>query len=228
MAKQPSAQHRTETRDQAVARRLAEMVAQKEWTLVQAGRSLHDDLGQILTATGIQFDLLAGDSKTLEPALAARLATIQELLEECNLRTRALSKQMSRSTVDRLGLPSALDRAKDRWEPGFAGAISIECPGIRLAPNAARAVMALVDHALELACNRISCTWAAVAVLFEGEGIIAQVTLQNLNDPFLQLEDEVRWHVVRAACRLAGGEAEIAFHSGNDTILSARFNSKTF
>ena len=45
----PRSRAAQETRDQAVVRRLAELVSQRDWTLVEAGRSLHDDLGQVLT-----------------------------------------------------------------------------------------------------------------------------------------------------------------------------------
>ncbi|MBI3670415.1 MAG: hypothetical protein HY237_11615, partial [Acidobacteria bacterium] len=48
-----------ETRQESVASRLAELAAQGEWKLVEAGRTLHDDLGQVLTAAGMRFGLLA-------------------------------------------------------------------------------------------------------------------------------------------------------------------------
>ena len=42
-----------------MTRRLAELAAQKDWRLLQAGRFLHDDLGQLLTAAGIRLDLIS-------------------------------------------------------------------------------------------------------------------------------------------------------------------------
>lgn len=226
MAKSQSRKSETETRNQAVLRRLAELVAQRDWALVQAGRSLHDDLGQILTASGIQFDLMAQEAARKYPEIADKLAELQNLLEECQVRTRVISQQMNRSTVDRVGLKSALERVRDRWEPGFAGFLSVDCPiTVRPPAGAARAIIALAEHALELACNRITCTHAAIEVTAVGQRFEAHAFLENLSDPFLEVEEEVRWHIVRGACQLAGGEAriELTTDARNGTILKAQF-----
>jgi len=218
----------SESKDQAVVRRMAELMAQKDWILVQAGRTLHDDLGQVLTAAGIQFDLLAHEAEQKYPELAERLAELQKLLEECQARTRVISQQMNRSTVDRVGLRSALERVRDRWEPGFAGFVSLVCPAsLRPSPGAARAITALMDHAMELACNRLTCTLVEIQVSDrKGRGgAEASVYLENVEDPFASLDEEVRWHAVRGSCRLAGGDAAIELATGgrNGTILKAHF-----
>jgi hypothetical protein len=223
---QPRSSAARETRDQAVARRLAELVAQRDWTLVQAGRSLHDDLGQVLTAAGIRFDLMSNECASRYPEVSQELAALQALLEECQARVRVLSSQMNRSTVDRIGLRSALERVRDRWEPAFAGFVSIDCPAaVRPQASVGRAVVDLVQHAMELACNRIHCTSAEVRVSGGTHWTLVEIFLENLTAPFVELEDEVRWHVVRGACHLAGGEGSIAVATGerNGTILKAHF-----
>lgn len=217
-----------ETRNQAVVARLAELVSQRDWALVEAGRSLHDDLGQILTAAGIQFDLMAQEVSVAHPDVAAKLESLQALLEECQVRTRVISRQMQRSTVDRLGLKSALERIRDRWEPGFAGFVSLECEStVRPPASAARAIASLVEHAMELACNRSACTRAEIGVVQGGAGRYqARVELEGVTDPFQNIEEEVRWHIVRGACQIAGGEAHIDVVStvnNNRSILVAQF-----
>ena len=216
----------TETRNQAVTRRLAELVAQRDWTLVQAGRSLHDDLGQVLTAAGIRFDLMSHECSSQYPEIAKQLGELQVLLEECQARVRVLSSQMNRSTVDRIGLRSALERVRDRWEPAFAGVVSIECPAeVRPQVGVSRAIVDVAQHAMELACNRINCTVAEIAVSGGDDWTAVEILLENLTDPFVEIEDEVRWHVARGACHLAGGEGRIEIATGerNGTILRARF-----
>lgn len=216
----------TETREQAVVRRLAELAAQREWALVQAGRSLHDDLGQILTAAGIRFDLMSQEAAQKYPEIASTLSELQTLLEECQVRTRVISQQMNRSTVDRIGLRSALERVRDRWEPGFAGFLSVDCPvNVRPPAGVARAIVALAELAIELACNRLTCTRAEVSAAAKGNGFEARVFLENVGDPLAEVDAEVRWHIVRGACQLAGGEAsiELATPGRNGTILKAHF-----
>jgi signal transduction histidine kinase len=227
MAKSAQSRRNTpESRDQAVVRRLAELVAQRDWKLVQAGRSLHDDLGQILTAAGIQFDLMSQDAAKQYPQIADRIATLLGMLEDCQMRTRVIGQQMSRSTVDRLGLKSALERVRDRWEPGFAGHMSLECPAKTAAtPAAARAIVSLVEHSVELACNRLTCTKAQITVKIANERVETEVFLENLMDPLREVEEEVRWQVVRGNCHIAGGESslEVAAADRNGTILRAYF-----
>ena len=216
-----------ETRNQAVVARLAQLVSQRDRALVEAGRSLHDDLGQILTASGIQFELMAQEVSEKHPDLAEKLHSLQALLEECQVRTRVISRQMQRSTVDRLGLKSALERIRDRWEPGFSGFISLECEAnVRPPASVARAMAALVEHALELACNRSGCTYAGIQVTeMRPAGYQAMVALEGLTDPFQNIEEEVRWHVVRGSCQIAGGEAhiEVSTVDNNRAILIAQF-----
>lgn len=216
----------TETRNQAVVRRLAELVAQRDWTLVQAGRSLHDDLGQVLTAAGIRFDLMSSECAARYPEIAKEMQVLQGLLEECQARVRVLSSQMNRATVDRIGLRSALERVRDRWEPAFAGFLSIDCP-VQVRPQASvsRAIVDVAQHSMELACNRLTCTSAEIAVSGGDQWTLVEIFLENLTDPFVEIEDEVRWHVACGACHLAGGEGRIEVATGerNGTILGAQF-----
>ena len=216
----------SESRNQALVRRLAEIVAQRDWTLVQAGRSLHDDLGQVLTVAGIRFDLLATECAPRYPEIAKELETIQGLLAECQARTRILSSQMNRSTVDRVGLRSALERVRDRWEPGFAGVLSLECPSnVRPRASVSRAIVDLTEYAMELASNRLSCTRAATEVSGGEASTAVEIFLDGVTDPLAEIEDEVRWYVVRGASHLAAGHATIDIVTGrrNGTVLRSHF-----
>ncbi len=57
-------------------------------------RILHDDIGQILTAVGVQLELLRLDTRETAPELAARLSEAQKLLEQAMERIRALSREL--------------------------------------------------------------------------------------------------------------------------------------
>jgi signal transduction histidine kinase len=228
MARPQTRPHDSETRNQAVARRLAEIVAQRDWTLVQTGRSLHDDLGQVLTAAGIRFDLMSNECASRYPEISSQLGELQSLLEECQARVRVLSSQMNRATVDRIGLKSALERVRDRWEPAFAGFLSVHCPAsVRPVASASRAIVDVAQHAMELACNRLSCTAARIEVQGGDRWTSVEIFLENLVDPFVEIEDEVRWYIARGACHLAGGDARIEIAAGgrNGTILRAHFGA---
>lgn len=219
----------TESREQAVVRRLAEACAQSDWRLVEMGRSLHDDVGQVLTAAGIQFALVADEIGRSNPEFAARLAVIEDLLAESQARIRAVTKDVARSTVERIGLKSSLERIRERWDPAFRGTIGLECPSkLPISAGAMRAIARVADFGLETACNRAECTDVQMSVRTGPLGTKAEVCLTGVKDIFKTVEDEVRWNILKALCCLGGGEAEIllAFQRGDATILKASFPVK--
>lgn len=228
-AKQPVHSDSAESREQAVIRRLAESCAQAEWRLVEMGRSLHDDVGQVLTAAGIQFALLADEVGEQAPGLREQASNVESLLAETQARVRAVTKDANRSTVERIGLKSALERLKDRWEPAFHGTVILECPTrVETSPGAMRAIARMADFALETACNRVECTGISIVVKASTLTTKADITLTGIRDLFRGVEDEVRWNILKGLCSLGGGEAEIllAFQRGDATILKASFSTK--
>ena len=212
-----------ERRNEMVSRRLAELVAQKDWRLLEAGRFLHDDLGQLLTAAGIRLDLLAQHTDNEDMAL------LQDLLEQCMLRVRSMSEDLNRSTADRLGLKPALERLIDKWEPAIRAHVTFNCPQqLKLPLLQSRAVVGMVEFGLELAANHIQCERADVKAKVTTRKCVVSAHLFGVKEPLREPENEVLWRILKASAALAGGAIEIAvaFKSEDVTIMRAEFPTK--
>ena len=212
-----------ERRQEMVARRLAELAAQKDWRLLEAGRFLHDDLGQLLTAAGIRLDLISHHTQHED------LTLLQDLLEQCMLRVRTLSEELNRSTADRLGLKPALERLVDRWEPAFRAQIKFTCdPQLKLPLLQSRAIVTMVEFALELAANNVGCERLDIKAKLNTRKCVVSTHLFGVKDPLHEPENEVLWRILKASTALAGGAAEItvAFKTEDVTIMRAEFPTK--
>src|SRR5882672_7772127 len=80
----------------------------------KVARLLHDEVAQILTAAGLQLDILRMDLADRVPEIADRTAEIQGLLDRVVKGVRDLSYQLNPDIVERAGLQSALDRTVGR------------------------------------------------------------------------------------------------------------------
>jgi signal transduction histidine kinase len=150
-------------------------------------RTLHDEVAQVLSAAGLQLDILRMDLADRVPEIAARTAEIQELLDRVVKGIRDLSYQLNPDIVQRAGLRLALDLMVGRFRRSFAGSIrliydsALQVPaavGMAMERIAEEAVSNAIRHAR---CNRIEivvkCTraGAALQVCDDGTGFDYQL-----------------------------------------------------
>ena len=89
----------------------------------RVSRFLHDEVGQVLTAVGLQMDVLKLDFRAQLPEITERIHEIQKVLDQAVQQVRALSYELNPGIVERAGLHSALDRLIGRFRERFAGSI---------------------------------------------------------------------------------------------------------
>lgn len=70
------------------------VLAVRELERTRFARFLHDEVGQCLSAAGLQLDLLRMDLEDLVPAVPARTAEIQEVLDRVMQRVREFSNDL--------------------------------------------------------------------------------------------------------------------------------------
>ena len=206
------------------------MVAQKDWRLLETGRFLHDDLGQLLTAAGIHLDLIAGELRkdASEDAVKA-VELLKELLEQSMVRVRSLSEDLNRSTADRLGLKPAIERLIDKWDPALRAPIQFICPlRLKLSLLQSRAVIGMLEFAFQLAANCLDCRRVEIKAKVTTRKCVVSAHLFGVGDPHREPENEVHWRILRASAALAGGGTEIsvAFRAEDVTIMKAEFPTK--
>src|SRR4030095_4560974 len=91
----------------------------------KVARLLHDEVAQILTAAGLQLDILRMDLADRVPEIGARTAEIQGLLDQVVKGVRDLSYQLNPDIVERAGLRLALDRMVGRLRKPFPGSLRL-------------------------------------------------------------------------------------------------------
>jgi two-component system sensor histidine kinase DegS len=76
----------------------------------RVSRLLHDEVGQVLSAVGLQLDVMKLDFKDRLPEAVERINDIQKMLETAVRQVRTLSYDLNPAVVERAGLQFALDR----------------------------------------------------------------------------------------------------------------------
>lgn len=141
----------------ARAEMLLEFVADRESEYSRISRFLHDDVGQVLSAVGLQLDALRREFSDA-PQLGERAAEIQELLEGVIGRIRDLSYELNPSVVQRTGLQFAVNRLADRFRARFSGMRVQLDPAVRVRPQQAETMFRAAEAVVELACAHSECT----------------------------------------------------------------------
>lgn len=107
----------------SLTRMLVATINSKEVESNRVSRLLHDDVGQVLSAVGLQLDVMKLDFKERLPEIVGRINEIQELLEQAVRQVRAISYDLNPAVVERAGLQMALDRLVGRFREEYGGAL---------------------------------------------------------------------------------------------------------
>ncbi|HYZ86053.1 MAG TPA: histidine kinase [Bryobacteraceae bacterium] len=113
-------------------------------------RTLHDEVGQVLSAVGLQLDALRLEFQGRVPEIGARTSEIQNMLEKAMQEVRALSYDLNPAVVERVGLQNALDRLVGRLRARFPGNLRFQYdPNVRVPLEVGNAWYKIAEHALE-------------------------------------------------------------------------------
>lgn len=158
------------------AQMLVAAINQHENKLGKAARVLHDDVGQILSAVGLQLDVMRLDLQSRVPEIAERTAEIQKMLEEVMGRIRELSRELNPSVVDRAGLQPALERQVRYLQETYSGVMRLSFDtSIRVPREAARSLFKVAECALRNAVDHSGASQIDIAVFAEAGQIILEV-----------------------------------------------------
>ncbi len=131
----------------------------------RVSRILHDDVGQVLSAIGLQLDLLRMDLNENVADCTGRIADIQKVLELAVAQVRDLSYELNPSIVERTGLQFALDRLVGRYRKDFSGSLRLLFDSsVRIPLEPATAVYKIAEQALENSVKHSGATRIEVLV----------------------------------------------------------------
>jgi signal transduction histidine kinase len=131
----------------------------------RVSRILHDEVGQVLSAVGLQLDVLKLDYKHKEPELVARVNEIQAMLDHAVHQVRTLSYDLNPSVVERVGLQLALERLIGRMRSESNVAIRLLYdPALRPPALVSAAWHKIAEHALDNAVKHSGASRIEVQV----------------------------------------------------------------
>lgn len=111
--------------EHSLARLLVTLMNTQEEQWARIARALHDEVGQILSAVGLQLDVLRMDLEDRVPEIATRTAEVQELLERAITLVRELSYELNPAVVEKAGFHFAMERLAGRYRREFRGTLRL-------------------------------------------------------------------------------------------------------
>ncbi|MCD6360275.1 MAG: hypothetical protein J7M38_05360 [Armatimonadetes bacterium] len=207
---------------------VAALVNAREQERARAARLLHDEIGQILSATGLQLDVLRMDTEAASPEIARRITEIQRNLEQAVNQVRALSQELNPSIVERAGLRAALEQLADRYREMSSIAVRVAFDSsVRLPAQAAVALYKIAEHALDNVARHSGTRQAELLVRPAGEGVTLEISDGGRGfQPEEAAANPAGLGLLLMQCHAdrAGLDLNIASTPGNGTIVRARYS----
>jgi signal transduction histidine kinase len=142
----------------------------------RVSRLLHDEVGQVLTAVGLQMDVLKLDYRAQVPDIAGRINEIQQLLDQAVKQVRALSYDLNPAVVERAGLQIALDRMMGRFRGRFQGSLRfLYDSSVRLPLDVANSWYKIAELALENSVQHAHANKIEVHVRATARAVVLEV-----------------------------------------------------
>jgi signal transduction histidine kinase len=133
-----------------LTRMLVSAINAREQESDRVSRILHDEVGQVLSAVGLQLDALKLDYQDQVPDIVASTNKVQAMLEQAMSEVRALSYDLNPAVVERVGLQFALDRLIGRFRNRFPGSLRfLFDSSVRVPLNVGNAWYKIAEHAIE-------------------------------------------------------------------------------
>jgi PAS domain S-box-containing protein len=128
-------------------------------------RFLHDEVGQSLSAAGLQLDLLRMDFEAAVPEIRQRTAELQGALETIMAAVRDFSYELNPDIVERAGLHAAMDRLVGRTRKRFSGNVRLLADSsLHVPPPVGSAIYKIAVEALENALQHSGCSQIEVII----------------------------------------------------------------
>lgn len=174
---------------------MLEFVTERDSEYSRISRFLHDEVGQVLSAVGLQLDAMRHDFSRQAPEIDGRAAEMQQMLETVIGRIRDLSYELNPSVVQRTGLQFALSRLADRFRDRFPSIRLQLDPGVRIAPQQAEAMFRAAEAVVELAGADPLCTNLDIQLKRSRAGYVLEIR----GNARLELDTEARFPALLAS-----------------------------
>ena len=198
--------------------------------LASISKTLHDDIAQLLSAVGLQLDLLRMDLEEKTPESARKVDEIQDILEVVVNKVRDLSQRLGPVRVERIGLRQALDWLVGSRRADFPGTIRLLYDSsLNAQPEWNHAFYRIAEIALDNAIRHAEASLIEVIIKMAKSGPSLEVRDDgtgfdvNAVDPSAGLGLPLMEYVANRA----GLELSVSAGQGKGTVVSVRPNKNS-
>jgi signal transduction histidine kinase len=148
----------------------------REMESARIARILHDQVGQVLSAVGLQLAVLRMDFAEKAPELGTRTSEIQDMLEQAMSQVREVSYELNPNIVERTGISYALDRLVGRYRQAISASLRINVPaGVHVKGQLANAFYRVADLALDNVSRHAAASQVEVSLRNSPQGSVLEV-----------------------------------------------------
>ena len=148
----------------------------REVESARIARILHDQVGQVLSAVGLQLAVLRMDFVETIPELGPRTSEIQDMLEQAMSQVREVSYELNPNIVERTGIAYALDRLAGRYRQSMSATLRLNIhSGIQLKLPLANAFYKVADLALDNVTRHSQATQVEVLLKSTSQGAVLEI-----------------------------------------------------
>ena len=199
---------------------LIEHIHHREMEAARIARILHDQVGQVLSAVGLQLAVLRMDFAEKAPELGQRTSEIQDMLEQAMSQVREVSYELNPNIVERTGIAYALDRLVGRYRQSMTASMRINIPGgFHLKGQLANAFYRVADLALDNVSRHSSASQVEVSVKNSSQGATLEVRDNGVGfDPDIP-SSGLGIHLMKYHASQSGGTLVLHSAPGKGTMV---------
>lgn len=149
----------------------------REEDAARISRFLHDNVGQMLSAIGLELEALSLDlAATPDPTVQQRIREIQGQLDQLIQDVRALSSQLNMTPAERVGLAPALVQLREAFRSKIECAIDLQVPPrLRLPAVVSRSWYKIVEWVLTALAEYSRPTYISIRVGSTAEKVVLEI-----------------------------------------------------
>jgi len=165
------------------------LINEREREQARVARILHDRASQVLSAVGLQLDVLRMDFREQAPGIVQRTTEIQTMLEGVIEELRGLSYELNPSVVERAGLSFALERLVGRFRESAPGSIRLAAErDVRIDAHQGTVLYKIAEFALDNAVQHASFRTAEVLFRLARDRAVLEVRDNGVGFPVHETE----------------------------------------
>jgi PAS domain S-box-containing protein len=190
-------------------------------------RELHDSVGQLVSAIGMNIAVVRGEAHKLSPDAAKCVSENDELLQEISRQIRTMSHLLHPPLLDEAGLESALQWFAEEFAERSKINVELEIPADlgRLGKDTEIAIFRIIQECLTNIHRHSGSATARISISREGTRLVIQVRDSGIGIPKeKQLElmgagrSGVGFRGMRERLRQLGGTLEIQSKGDGTTV----------